>query len=316
MNTVVIVDHEAGELTPGTLRAISIARGLASPFAAFCPTTCPPSLHDELDRLGIPQVRSSGVFAPPTDSVRTSKLIEQACETLGEPHLILAAPSIGLRDAVGRLAVRRGTPVLSGVTSISALPSGELHVHASHEGGGTIVESIVFGPAICLVDPSPHAIEPYPSPGCAQTFFNGTLPKPSVEVIESTEQSRSDAQPLHSAQIVVSGGRGLGSAPALQRLLRWAEQTGYAFGSSRAPVESEWVDYDRLVGQTGTTIAPKLYVAFGISGAPQHMSGVLGAERIVAINTDPRAPIADHADLVLVTDAVELLQQLEEASSA
>ena len=115
---------------------------------------------------------------------------------------------------------------------------------------------------------------------------------------------------LEGADIIISGGRGLGKAENFQLLAELAEAIGAALGSSRPPVDEGWIPYPHQVGQTGTTVRPKLYIACGISGSVQHRAGMDQSAKIVAINTDPEAPIFKIADFGIIGDIFEVVPQL------
>ena len=115
---------------------------------------------------------------------------------------------------------------------------------------------------------------------------------------------------LETARLVFSGGLGLRTKENFEKLSMLAKVCGAKLGASRAAVAAGFADYNHQVGQTGVSVRPEVYVAFGISGAVQHLSGILGSEKIIAVNTDPKAAIFDYADYSLIADAEEVITTL------
>jgi electron transfer flavoprotein alpha subunit len=134
-------------------------------------------------------------------------------------------------------------------------------------------------------------------------------------MVQRGEQRGADVN-IEDADILVAGGRGLGKAEGFELAEALAEALGGAVAATRAVVDAGWYPYAAQIGQTGKTVAPKLYLAAGISGAIQHKVGMQGSENIVAINKDPNAPIFEFSDLGIVGDLNKILPKLTEAVKA
>jgi len=135
------------------------------------------------------------------------------------------------------------------------------------------------------------------------------LPENRVHIIREIEEL-DEVLNIADADKIVSGGRGVGSKENFRLIFEFAESIGAAVGASRAAVDAGWVPYYHQVGQTGRTVAPKLYIACGISGAIQHLVGMQSSKTIVVINTDPNAPIFDIATYGVVGDLFEVIPEI------
>ena len=151
---------------------------------------------------------------------------------------------------------------------------------------------------------APAAVERIGVTGSGRIVFEG---------YEAAEKGEVD---LTRAEVIVSAGRGVGKAENVQLIARLAKALGGEYGASRPVVDAEWAAHDRQVGTTGQTVAPKLYVACGISGAIQHLAGMKKSEFVVAINTDRDAPIGEEADVLVVADLLQFVPILTEKIQA
>jgi electron transfer flavoprotein alpha subunit len=230
------------------------------------------------------------------------------------PDLILFGQAYDDRDVAGRLAARLGVTVISNAIDV-ALEEGT--ATTSHEifGGAQIAAAAFTGAPPYLVVVRPKSFPAAPSGGSAPRVSTQTLAEAGPadgRVIETHVEER-EGPKLEDAAVIVSGGRGLGTAENYQLIEKLAKLLRAATGATRAIVDAGWVPYAKQVGQTGKTVKPEVYIAAGVSGAMQHLVGMKDAKTIIAINKDPDAPIFTIADLGVVGDVHKVLPKLIEA---
>ena len=241
-------------------------------------------------------------------------LSERATEN--PPDLILFGQAYDDRDVAGRLAARLGVGVISNAIDVE-LTDGVPETR--HEiFGGTQVATAEFtqgGPYIVLVRPKSFIATASPTPTAEPEVERLELPDvgKAGATITGTHVEEREGPKLEEAAIIVSGGRGLGSADNYQMIEKLGKILGAATGATRAIVDAGWVPYAKQVGQTGKTVKPDVYIAAGISGAMQHLVGMKDSKVIIAINKDADAPIFSIADLGVVGDVHKVLPKLIEA---
>jgi electron transfer flavoprotein alpha subunit len=207
---------------------------------------------------------------------------------------------------LARAAARAGLPFAANCTD--AAPGDPVTV-TRQRWGGSLVEEAAIHAGRAMLTVAPHAVPATPVEGTAAVeVFTPELDDAdlAVRVVDRVAAAVGGVS-LAEAKVVVSGGRGVGSADGFKPVEELAGLLGAAVGCSRAVTISGWRSHTDQVGQTGTKIAPNLYVACGISGATQHMAGAKGAKRILAINKDPEAPIMSAADYAVIGDLHQVL---------
>lgn len=257
----------------------------------------------------------SVLHADPGDRLPSGPLAAALADRMAaeSPEMVLFGQAYTDRDVAGRLAARLDVGVLSNASDVRLTDEG---VETDHEiFGGSQVATVSSSnrPFLVLIRPKSFPAEPIG--GGAPSVVTLELPEvdgSEARVVESHVEEREGPQ-LGDAAVVVSGGRGLGSADAYDLVEKLAKPLGAATGATRAIVDAGWVPYAKQVGQTGKTVKPNVYIAVGISGAMQHLVGMKDAGTIIAINKDPDAPIFSVADLGVVGDVHKVLPQLIEA---
>ena len=235
----------------------------------------------------------------------------------GYAAVLFAATTLG-KDLAPRVAATLDVPLASDVTGIHVDRGRLAIVRPVYAGKAFATVELDASPVVASLRPNVFLASESPAEGVVSTFSPAVDPSTwKVRVVERRQASEASLD-VAEATVIVSGGRGMKDPshwPLLEGL-RDALGSGAALGASRAVVDAGWRPHGEQVGQTGKTVAPKLYVAVGISGAVQHLAGMRTAKTIVAINRDADAPIFNVADYGIVGDLFEVVPRLTEEITA
>ncbi len=308
---LVLVEHAEGAVKKVSLEQLTLARSLGEPSAVVCGTPgVTAALADRLAEYGAVKVYVAesedmdGYLVGPKVTV-LAQLVEQASAAA------VVLPSTGEgKEIAGRLAVRIGSGLLTDVTEVAADGTATQVVFA----GAVVVKSTV-STGVPIYALRPNSIPAEPAPAAAEQVpvevslsDNDKL----TQVLERVVEARTNRPELTEAAIVVSGGRGVGSAENFGLIEGLADALGGAVGASRAATDSGFYPHQFQVGQTGKTVSPQLYLAAGISGAIQHRAGMQTSKTIVVVNKDSEAPIFELADFGVVGDLNKVVPQATE----
>jgi electron transfer flavoprotein alpha subunit len=307
----ILVEQRNGNALASALQLAAGARQFASTVEAIT-WGGDGSLGVELGQHGVSRILDVGSIGDSMAGPTVGRAIAERIRGGDRPDAIFFPSSYSGRDIAARLSARLDLPVITNVVGISAEGEDLITEHSVFGGSQTVRARFTSdGPALFIVRPKSFEAAETGGPAAATE----DLPVPDLggtdaaKVTKRQVDARSGPS-LDDASIVVSGGRGLGSAENFQFVEELATLLHGAPGASRAIVDAGWVPYSYQVGQTGKVVAPEVYLAFGISGAIQHRVGVKGAKHIIAIDIDPSAPIFGVADLGVIGDAVDLLPRL------
>lgn len=312
MSVLVLVDHDRGEVSELARQAVTLGRSLADDLDT--------SLQGVVIGAGSESVRL-GAAVDATWRIEHPLLTDYAPEGWGEALVQLVVSETPM--AVVAPGTDRGNEVLAHVAAQADLPMAA-NVTAVRTGedpwvlervrwGGSLLEEAHLSAAVRLLSAAPHAFPPAPLEGDSPVSdFTPDLEDRHVVTRVVDRVTLPAGITLTTAPVVVSGGRGVGGPEGFAPLEELAGLLGGAVGCSRVATNNGWRPHSDQVGQTGTRVAPDVYIACGISGAIQHWVGMMASKQVIAINTDPEAPMVTKADYALIGDVAEVVPAIVE----
>jgi len=309
---LIVAEHDGAKLNSSTAKCVTCARALsgAEITVAVCAADPAAVAAQAAQLAGVARVLS---VANAANAHALAAVIAPQIVALAGPFTLVLGPSTTFgKDLMARIAGLLGAPQVSDIMGLESPTRFRRPVYAGNailtveaEGAAKVVGTVRIASFEAAGGGGNAAIE--------QVAVSAELPTHTRFM--SVSAARSDRPDLMTAARVISGGRALGSAEGFKILYRLADKLGAAVGASRAAVDAGYAPNEMQVGQTGKIIAPELYVAVGISGAIQHLTGIKDARTIVAINKDGEAPIFEVADFGLVGDLFQIVPEIEKLVS-
>jgi electron transfer flavoprotein alpha subunit len=326
MTALVLVELDGGAPADASLRALTLARSLGDVGAVVFADSAP---ADDLARYGVTDAYliESGSLEGYAPQAWARTLAGLAAET-GATAVLAAGTDRG-SEVLAHLGAITGLPMAANCTLVTP-DEGRTHRLVRHRWAGLLLEDAVMDAPVALFTVATDSVAAVP----AAPPSGGTPPGPprpaAIQVhVHKPELDQADlavraaespagagGASLATARVVVGGGRGVGGPDGFAPLEELAGLLGGVVGVSRVVTSEGWRPHAQQVGQTGTKITPELYLACGISGAIQHIAGCASARHIIAINTDPGAPILAHADYAIIGDLHQVIPALIEALRA
>ena len=309
-NVLIIAEHMDGNLNPATAKCVSCAAGIGANaihiavFAAHGAAIATQAA--QIDGVGQVLLLENAAFSNPVAAIIAPEVAQLAANY---SHVLGPSTTFG-KDLMPRIAALLGVNQVSDIMEVTGplefkrpIYAGNAIVDVKAPEGQIMVGTVRIASYSAAADGSNASVESQAA----------TAEKPGHTRYVELKMEGGDRPDLQAANVVISGGRALGSAENFELIYRLADKLGAAVGASRAAVDAGYVPNDLQVGQTGKIIAPDLYIAFGISGAIQHVTGIKDAGTIVAVNKDSEAPIFEIADIGLVGDLFQVIPEIEAA---
>ena len=309
----VLVDHDRGALSGGTLEAMTAARSLAQALETTVEAVV---LGDAalFESHGADLVAACGAYGASVVHRGIHSLLADygpdawgaALNSFVEVEQPAAVTAVGTdrgAEAMAQLAARTDLPLVANCVTVT--PAAQNWQITRIQWGGSLLEDVTLEASLPLVTFAHHSIEAEPAATAAEPVVRDFEPELGPDAERTLVRDRvtlTEGVTLATASVVVSGGRGVGSADGFAALEELAELLGGRVGCSRAVTNNGWRNHADQVGQTGTRIAPEIYIACGISGAIQHWVGAMGSKNILAINIDPEANMVTKAGYAVIAD--------------
>jgi electron transfer flavoprotein alpha subunit len=298
---LVLVEHVGGVSADPSLQTLTLARSLGEPVHALSIGSAMDLSSHGVAVAHVAEHEALDAFAPEA----WAAIVGELADRLGATAVLAAGTDRG-NDVMARVAARTALPLATNCVAVTA--GAPIKLTRQRWGGSLLEEAQIHGPRP-LITVAPHTVvvEPQPAETKVDRFTPQLTGQELVVRVSERISKAGGGVSLAEAKVVVSGGRGVGSKEGFDIIEELAGLLGGAVGCSRVVTSAGWRPHTDQVGQTGTKIAPELYIACGISGATQHMAGCKGAKRILAINSDGEAPIMLSADYAVIGDLREVV---------
>lgn len=309
MSVLVIVDHDRGELDEVSLQAVSASAGLGE-VNAFVAGSAGAGLN--IPGVSMVHIGEGEVL----DDYAPEAWADAIVELIGTTG-VSAVTAVGterMNEIMAHVAARMDLPMVANVTTIDA--ASDVWNLTRVRWGGSLLEDATLAAPIKLITIAPHTFAAPEGDASPVTTFSPAISESAGRSRVVDRVTLEEGITLTTAPVVVSGGRGMGSAENFGMLEELAGMVGGAVGCSRVATNNGWRSHKEQVGQTGTRVAPELYIACGISGAIQHWVGMMASKRVLAINTDREASMVTKADYAVIGDALEVIPAVIEEIKA
>jgi electron transfer flavoprotein alpha subunit len=306
MTALVIAEHDNKTLNDATAKTVTAAVAVSTPVHVLVAGENCAAVADAAARIaGVEKVllADNALYARQLAEPMEALILSVAA---GYDAILAPATTTG-KNILPRVAAGLDVPQISEIVAVVSPDTFERPIYA-----GNAVETVQAPGIKKIITVRTTAFKAAAAGGTAAVETIAAAADPGLSSFAAENLSKSERPELTSARIVISGGRGLGSAENFHLLDKIADRLGAAVGASRAAVDAGYVPNDFQVGQTGKAVAPDLYLAIGISGAIQHLAGMKDSRVIAAINKDPEAPIFGIADVGLVEDLFKAIPELND----